>query len=251
MSKMIQSFDPTSATSGTFDHKVSNPCGGVYLFNESNIWLQLRLPGGHIVGLPAWWARFYKLEEVLESVQWQELATISSVSAPLSQVYGEAYESSELKNRNFYDGPIPRNPFIGNTVSSAVSTNQVINDANPAIMSVLESTQQGNTGGSNALINNDGSFYFAQWVSSVYTKYLQGIIGGTNPILLLGAKVLLQALDQVGANATSILYVDAAGNTAIQNHKTNNQTIIYDKNGNPLVTIDANACLKIVGTTNE
>lgn len=235
--KMIESFDPSSAPSGTIDHKVSNPCGGIYLFNESNVWLQLRLPGGHQVGLPAWWSRFYRLSEVLESIQWSELATISTVSAPLSQVYGEAYESSELKGRNFYDGPIPRNPYIGNQVSSNVSTNQVINDGNLAPMAVAEATQNGNTGGSNLYVGNDGSFYFAQWISSVYKKYFSGV-PGASPVIVLGANTILQGLDNSGANQCNIFGVDGAGNTFIQNHLSNKQTMVYSSGGALLVTID-------------
>ena len=236
MSKMIPSFDPTVGTSGTFPHNVGNPCGGIYLFNESNVWLQLRLPGGHQVGLPAWWSRFYRLDEVLEPVQWQELATIPSLSAPLAQVYGEAYESSELRNRSFYDGPIPRNPYIGNTVSSNVSTNQVINDGN-LLMQVLEATQQGNTGGSNLSFNNDGSFYVAQWVSSVYTKLLN-LVPGASPVLELGAKLILQALDQSGNNLSNILGIDSSGNTFLQSHKTNKKTVIYSNTGVALLTVN-------------
>jgi hypothetical protein len=246
MSKMINSFDPSAAVSGTFDHRVSNPCGGVYLYNESNVWLQLRLPGGSYVGLPAWWSRFYPLHEVLEPIQWQELTTISTIATPLSQVYGEAYESSELKGRSFYDGPIPRNPYIANQVTSAVSTNQVVNDGNPATSTVMEATQFGNTGGSNLFAGNDGSFYYGQWLAGVYTKYFQGILGA-NPALVLGAKTFLQSYDQAGANLCNILGIDSGGNTFLQAHKTNNQVVIYDKNGAALLTVDQNACLKIAG----
>lgn len=237
--KMIQSFDPTAATSGSFDHKVSNPCGGVYLFNESNVWLQLRMPGGGYVGLPAWWSRFYRLDQVLEPIQWQELATISTVSSPLSQVYGEAYESSELKNRSFYDGPIPRNPYIANSVSSTVSTNQVTNDGNPATTTVVEATQSGNTGGSNLFMGNDGSFYFGQWVSSAYEKYLQGVPGAT-PYLELGAKAVLKWLDQSGANLSTILGITSGGNTFLQAHSTGNNIQLKDKNANSILEVLGN-----------
>jgi hypothetical protein len=248
--KMITSFDPTTATSGTFDHKVSNPCGGVYLFNESNVWLQLRLPGGHQVGLPAWWARFYRLDEVLEPILWSELATISTIASPLSQVYGEAYESSELKNRSFYDGPIPRNPYIANQVSSAVSTNQVINDGNPAGTTVVEATQSGNTGGSNLYAGNDGTFYVGYWSGSGYNKYFQ-LVSASTPKVILGKGTFIRSLDAAGANEANILGVDGSGNTFIQNHPTNNETVIYDKNGVPLVTVDSSGNVKAKGNNNN
>lgn len=248
--KMIQSFDPAVAASGSFDHKVSNPCGGVYLFNESNIWLQLRLPGGNYVGLPAWWSRFYRLDEVLESIQWQELATISTVATPLSQVYGEAYESSELKYRTFYDGPIPRNPYIANNVSSNVSTTVVQNDGNPTVSTVIEATQTGNTGGSNLFAGNDGSFYYGQWISGVYTKYFYGVPSAT-PIIVLGTKTVLQALDNSGANLSNVFGVDSSGNTFIQNHAKNNQTVIYDNSGNQLLKVDSSGNVTAKGNNNN
>lgn len=244
--KMIQSFDPSAAASGTFKHQVANPCGGVYLFNESNEWLQLTLPDGGKVGLPAWWARFYHLQDVQGPVLWQVLDSIATVASPLSKVYGESYERNEIVGRGFYDGPIPRNPYIANSVSSTVSTNQVVNDGNPAVSTVIEATQSGNTGGSNLFAGNDGSFYNAQWVSGVYTKLLE-LAPGANPILKFGAKLFLQAFDHAGANLSNILGIDSSGNTALQAHKTNNQILLYDKNGAVLATFDANHCLNLTG----
>lgn len=200
--KMIQNFDPSAAASGTFKHQIANPCGGVYLFNESNVWIQLTLPDGGNVGLPAWWARFYKLENVQGPIEWQALATISSVASPLSQVYGESYERSEIVGRTFYDGPIPRNPFIGNQVSSSVSTTSVQNDGNPTVTTFVEATQVNNSGGSNVALGNDGSALFAQWVSSIYTKLFQ-ILPGANPEVDIGALTKLTARSSVNNGDTS------------------------------------------------
>lgn len=246
--KMITSFNPSLSASGAFKHQIANPCGGVYLFNESNQWLQLTLPDGGNVGLPAWWARFYKLETVQGDVQWQVLDTIATVATPLSKVYGESYERNEIVGRNFYDGPIPRNPYIANNVSSSVSTNQVVNDGN-LLMPVVEATLQGNTGGSNAVINNDGSFIYAQWVSSVFTQLL-ALTPGASPVLKMGKGLVLQAVDNSGLNLSNILGIDSSGNTFIQNHATNDNTNIYDKNGNVIATFGgANQTLNIAGTT--
>ena len=56
--------------------------GCLHLFNESNQWIQLTLPDGGTVGLPAWWARFYYLSNVQGPVLWQVLATIATVANP-------------------------------------------------------------------------------------------------------------------------------------------------------------------------
>jgi len=248
--RMINQFDPSVADSGEFDPHIANPGGGVYLFNESNCWLQLELPDGSQVGLPAWWSRFYRLDAVNAAIKWLKLATIATLASPLSNVYGETYELNEVEGRSFYDGPIPRNPYIANAVNSNMSTNQVVNDGNPATSTVVESTQTGNTGGSNLFAGNDGSFYYAQWIAGVYTKYLQGVVGA-NPAIVLGAKTFLQSYDQAGANLSSIFGIDNVGNTFIQSHSTNNQLVIYDKSGNVLTTFDANNCQNIVGSTQQ
>lgn len=242
--KMIKSFDPGASMSGEFDHQVANPCGGVYLFNESDIWVQLTLPGGGDVGLPAWWSRFYKLEDVKGPVLWKELATINSVARPLSRVYGESYERNEIAGRSFYDGPIPRNPFVANQVDTNVSgSNSVANDNNPPGTIFVEGKQSGNSAGSNIAIGNDGSFIFAQFVSSALTQYFKGV-PGANPLVQLGAKAFLQMADNAGVLGT-ILNIDASGNTIFQQHPTGGEFIFNDSAGNRLVVIDGTGHLVV------
>lgn len=244
-------IDPTNPSSGQFNLNLTGGYGKAVYFNESNSNLKLTYSNGYTDYLPAWTAImicFLDIPLTNPLVQYSTLSTLANIVAtPISQLAIVTYEAHEHVPGT-YPAALVRSLSIGNSVSSTTSTNQVINDANPAVMTVLEATQSGNASGSNALISNDGSFTFAQFVSSVYTNLFQ-LIPGASPLLRLGAKLILEAVDNSGANLSNIFGVDSSGNTFLQNHKANNQTVIYDKNGVALLTVDANGMAKIAGTT--
>jgi hypothetical protein len=244
----IKSFDPSASTSGKIVTQAVNPCSVMVLFNHSLYGLVLTFPDGSTGRLPPWYFRYYYLA-MPGNVEWAQEFSLASGGAPISLVTGELYEPSEAEKRTFTEGPLPLQLNIGNTVNTNTGTNQVINDGNPAISTVLEATQSGNVNGSNSLISNDGSFAFAQFVSSVYTQ-LFALIPGASPLLKLGKGLTLQAPDSAGANFSNILGIDGGSRTFLQAQNTGNQIAFYDKNGVNLLTADGvNKTVNIAGTT--
>lgn len=206
------------------------------LYNESPYNIDIDFLNGNISTLHAWEARYWTLDGDTKQVEWAINTTLAFSAPPISQVMGELYRADE-KIEGTYPFGLVRQTGVGNVVSTNMGTNQVVNDGNPVVSTVIEATQSGNTGGSNLFAGNDGSFYYGQWVASVYEKYFQGI-PGASPVLALGAKLLLQAFDNAGNNLSSILGIDSAGNTFLQAHKTNNKFVLYDKTGtNALLTV--------------
>jgi hypothetical protein len=152
--KMIKAFDPTAATSGTFDPQVSNPCGRIYLFNESAIGLQLTFQDGSVAGLPPFYFRSYKITKP-GVVQWKQLYFLPTSAAPTAQVLGEAYESVEAKDVAWTEGPLVRQTNIGNAVNTVGGgANFVQNDGNTAGTNIVESTVSGDPSSAVVLTNN-------------------------------------------------------------------------------------------------
>jgi hypothetical protein len=244
-------FDPTNPTSGQFNLNLTGGYGKAVLYNESNSNLKLIFSNNFTDYLPAWTAIelcFINIALTNPIVKYETLSTLSGiVASPISQVAIVTYEASEHVPGT-YPAALVRSLSIGNQVNSTTTTNQVTNDGNPTVTTFVEATQSGNASGSNVAIGNDGSFTFAQFVSSVYTNLFQ-LIPGASPLLRLGAKLVLEAVDNSGANISNIFGVDSSGNTFLQNHKTNNQTVIYDKNGATLLIVDANAQVKVTGSS--
>jgi hypothetical protein len=242
-------FDPTNPASGTFNLNLTGGYGKAVIFNESNSNLKLTYSNNFTDYLPAWTAIevcFLNIPLTNPIVEYSTLSVLSGiVASPISQVAIVTYEAAEHVPGT-YPAALVRSLSIGNQVNSTTTTNQVTNDGNPTVTTFIESTQQGNASGSNVAIGNDGSFTFAQFVSSVFTQYFRGIPGAA-PAIQMGAKAVLTALDQAGANVSNILGIDSSGNTFLQSHKTNNQIVLYDKNGSTLATFDANHCLNLTG----
>lgn len=242
-------FDPTNPASGQFNLNLTGGYGKAVLFNESNSNLKLTYSNNYTDYLPAWTAIevcFIDIPLTNPLVVYSTLSVLQGiVASPISQIAIVTYEASEHVPGT-YPAALVRSLSIGNSVSSTTSTNQVINDNNPAVMTVLEATQSGNLSGSNALISNDGSFLFAQFVSSVYTNLFQ-LLPGASPLLRLGSKLIFEAVDNAGSNLSNIFGVDSSGNTFLQSHKTGNQTVIYDKNGVAIAVFDANDMVNFPG----
>lgn len=240
----IKSFDPSAAASGAITTQAVNPCSVMVLFNHSLYGLVLTFPDGSTGRLPPWYFRYYYLA-MPGNVQWAQEFSLASSGAPISLVTGELYEPSEAEKRTFTEGPLPLQLNIGNTVNTNTGTNQVINDGN-LLMSVLEATLQGSSG-SNALINNDGSFAFSQFVSSVYTQLLS-LAPGASPLLKIGKGLVFQAVDASGANASNVFGIDGGSRTFLQAQNTGNQIAFYDKNGVNMLTVDGtNKTLNLAG----
>lgn len=184
--QIVAQFDPTSYSQSNIQTNLTN--GGTFIvINESQDNLVFTMPDNSQMYVPAWTAvpvHFCKNASTI--VTWSVQSTLGGTNSTISQVTVIAFDKGEQL-------PIPsaisltRQTNVGNTISTMTNTNQVNNDGNPATTIFVEATQSGNSSGSNVAIGNDGSFYFAQLVSSAYGKYFQGVIGA-NPYLELGAK---------------------------------------------------------------
>lgn len=180
--KVITSFDPTAAVGGEFDAQVVNPCGRLVLYNESSVGILLIFPSGDTGILPPY---FYKSYWIAKPgiVKWQRIFTLYSAGSTNHSVQGVSYESAELKNHTFGEGPLNRQTNIGNSVPIGSSVDSVVNDGNPANTTVVEATQSGSSG-SNVVITNSGTVTIAEFISSIYTKLLQIIPGDIAPVRL-------------------------------------------------------------------
>src|SRR5258708_17945686 len=244
---IVAQFDPSIQPIPNVNANIPHN-GKIVFYNESNIGLKLTFSDGVTDILAPWTAQVYCLGAIPSpQIQFNQAYTSASTGSPVSLVIGIRYMPSE-KVHGTFPIALARQANIGHAITTMSTSNQVNNDGNPIVTTFVEATQVGNAAGSNVALGNDGSYLFAQYVAAARTV-LEQLVPGASPVLKWGAKLVLQAVDNVGANSSSILGVDSSGNTFLQNHKTNNQTVIYDKNGVALLTVDANAQVSIKGST--
>lgn len=195
--KLIESFDPSATSEGTFDPQTANACGRIYLFNESAIGIQLNFQDGSVQSLPPYYFRSYKVSRP-GPVEWKELYSIQGIASPLSVVIGESYESSEAKDITFTEGPLNRQTNIANPIPIETTTTvaSVANNNNPSGLVFLESTVQGDTN-SAVSITNDAQIQFG---SALYHAVLS-VLGtmGITGVLTAAAGVDTGLIGHSGA----------------------------------------------------
>jgi hypothetical protein len=208
--RMIKSFDPSEAQNGTIDPQVSNPCGRLYLFNESIYGLQLTFQDGSSASLPPFYFRSYVIRKP-GPVQWKQLYALQSSGAPVSQVFGESYESSEAKSISFVEGPLNRLNNVGNTVSTNVGSSTTLqNDNNPSGQTFIESTPAG-AGLSTVSVDNAGNVTIRGNNAGVLTQLLKIIAGASPEVIIAAAGVLTAIIGSLSADNGAIL-TDGNGN---------------------------------------
>jgi len=234
--KMISSFDPTATTSGSFDPLVCNPCGKIYLFNESAVGLQLTFQDGSVAGLPPYYFRSYTIAKP-GIVQWKQLYTIATGASPLSVVVGEAYESVEAKTVSWTEGPLNRQTSIGNTIPVSTNATSIINDGNAGGTTIVEATQTGSAG-SNVLIDNSGNMVVRQWVAATLTNLFQVVANAVTCVLIgaagktaevVGARKVDQTITVIGASShdNGTITTDGAGNVTAVKNITSSGNIVF------------------------
>ncbi len=93
---LINSFDPSAATSGTIDTGQAQSCGKVVLYNHSNVGLLLKFVDNSQQILPAWWVKTFTIPKSGSSaITWTQAYTLQSDSTSISTIYGESYMPSE------------------------------------------------------------------------------------------------------------------------------------------------------------
>lgn len=184
--KIIQPFDPLASSSGTLLPDTVNPCGFLFLINESPAGLRLQFADGAVSVLPPWFARAYRLPVAGAPVAWNTLYTLQATSSPASTVYGESYEPGEIEFSSLLAqvGPLVRQMNMGNTAPVSANVDSINNTGNAAGTGVVSAQATGSTQ-PNIVINNDGTVTIGQYVGGVFTKLFQ-IIPNNTPALKLG-----------------------------------------------------------------
>lgn len=152
--KIIAPFDPSVSMSGSIDPGVVNPCGRIYLFNESPIGVTLTLADGSTASLPPYFYRSYVIRTP-GLITWSQFYTLQNTGA-VSRIFGESYESGEAKTLTFTEGPLNRQTNLGNSIPVSNSSNSVVNDGNAASTNIVEATVSGDSA-SAVVLTNDGS----------------------------------------------------------------------------------------------
>lgn len=185
--KIIQPFDPLASASGTLLPDTVNPCGFLFLINESPAGLRLQFADGAVSVLPPWFARAYRLPVAGAPVAWNTLYTLQATSSPASTVYGESYEPGEIEYSSLLAqvGPLVRQMNMGNTAPVSANVDSINNTGNAAGTGVVSAQATGSTQ-PNIVINNDGSVSVGQYVGGVFTTLFQ-VIPNNVPALRLGA----------------------------------------------------------------
>lgn len=179
--KLITPFDPSIANSGSFDPLVSNPCGRIILYNETAYGITLTFQNGNVQGLPPFYYRSYVVDKP-GKVDWAQNYNIVTTGSSSFKVFGESYESAEVKGLPLAEGPLNRQTNIGNSIPVSTTANSIQNDGNAASTSIVEATQAG-ASSSNVSIDNSGNVAIKEWVSSTLTALLQLYAGGNTSIL--------------------------------------------------------------------
>jgi hypothetical protein len=207
--RTITPFDPSATASGKIQTNLANACAVLYLINESHIGIKLTFADGSTGVVPAWFTRAFRLTTPNAPVEWSQLYTLNASSTPTNPlVFGEGYEPNEVDWRQLATGPLTRQINVGNTIPVASSTTSVVNDGNAANTSVVEATQSG-AGGSNLLIENDGTISVKEGTTTLL-DLLKIIPGATIAVLLGSATRAVQAVGDLFMS-TGKLGVTAAG----------------------------------------
>lgn len=195
----IAPFDPTSADSGSFDPGIANPCGLIYLFNESPIGLSLTFPDRSTATLPPYFFRFYRPKQP-GIIQWSMLYSIPTTSTSNS-VYGESYESNELDGLPLVQGPLNRQTNVGNSVPVGTSATAITNTGNSPQTSII-TAQPSDAASATWSADNSGNLAVKSDNAGVLSTLLQLIAGASPAVKLAAAAILTEVLGNLQVDGT-------------------------------------------------
>lgn len=188
------SFDPTAASSGSFNMSLANG-GWLVIINDSPCGLILSFSNGaYIRTVPPTCIRSVKVPTRIPTVAWQVEYSLPTGQAAVSFATGECYDLDEWTAGEIFV-PLVRQVNQGNPTTVG-SVQQVINDNNVSGTEVVESTQTGSSG-QNLFADNAGNAKIAEYVSGVYTILLQ-VISGAATAIKLGSASPARAVQVLG-----------------------------------------------------
>lgn len=153
---IIGTFDPTTATSGTFVAAASSASGKLVIYNESNVGVKLMFTNGYVKYLAAWTADIVCGNLGPLNINWEQIQTLQSNNPPLSYILFESYDSGEAVPGTFPTA-LSRQSNIGNPVSTVGGiASSIVNDGNVATTQIIEATV-GAEGFSSVTLTNDGT----------------------------------------------------------------------------------------------
>lgn len=227
--KLIPSFDPSVATSGTIDTLGVNPNEQLMLYNDSLYGLKLTFADGSIDVIPPSWNKDFILKTVpMGKVTWETYVTITATNYPVSLVYGSLYEPDE--HVSSVNAGMQRGFTLtgGNVVSGLTSS--IVNTGNPAPTNIIQ-VQPSDVASNVYTIYADssGNLYVQADNAGTVTKLLNITGGATPSVSIVGGVKGGLHLGQLAQGDT--LDTDGNGNTYIKSVATSNQTVNIQPNG--------------------
>ncbi len=197
--RVITTFDPTAAASGSFNSGIVNQGSNMLVMNESSINLIFTFANGDQAQIPANWTRRFKLAQPNFMIFWKQQSAggLSSIQ-PTNQVVVEIYEPFEVIPE-IYPQVLVRQTNVGNLTPTTPPPQTTLADdgrTGGATPITIEAKQSGSSG-SNLAIDNQGNITLAQW----------------NGTTLL---TIFQVIANAAANADNVVLSDSTHRTHVK-----------------------------------
>lgn len=211
--RVVAVFDPSQASSDTFNAGFSSGQGRIVVWNESSVNLQLSW-GSFSTYCPAWMGNLYCLDVNNVNITWSQQSILNASGAPASQVIVEAYDAGECIDEVF-PVALTRQFNIGNQVNTVSgSATNIQNDGNAGGTQFIESTPTG-ASSSTVSFDNNGNVTIKGNNSGVLTTLLQLIAGGSPAVQVAALNVLTTMLGGLTVNQN----LSVVGTTRLDNGK--------------------------------
>lgn len=234
--RIVDTFDPTTSTSSSFNAAFANGTGRIVVYNESNNNLLLSW-GSFSTYCPAWTAMLYCISSSTVNINWQIQSALATAAVPpISQVIVEAYDAGEAITGTF-PAPLMRQTNVGNVINTVGGTASAVqNDGNITGASVIEATVSGDSGSAASLTNN--GHLILGTINNNGTFQLIGSIGNVT----IDSSGKLTVDNRIIAN----LVIAEAGNDFAIDVATGNK-IVLEVNNTPVVDINSSGLTMVTG----
>ena len=234
--RLLPKFDPSAVntdgtTGGRIDVGSADVNAKLLIYNQSPVNIGLDFQNGNQEVIHANEANYFVLDGDTPEIRWFVYSVLNLTGNPISETQLTLYSGSE-KITGTYPISISHITNIGNPVATTVTSTQntLTNDGNATNTQFIEATQVGSTG-SNHFADNSGNFYLAEYVSSVYNKIFQVIVGAATVIKLGLSGRLVEVLGNLQVDGTiavtgaasldnAKITTDGSGNLGVQGGNT-------------------------------